>query len=196
MRSAALAPLLVSIAVVSIFIGPASAQETSGQAVVLRGTDTQNVRPFTLSRDSDIVWSCPKCGGSNFVFMTEQDIPVNALGPIRGTSFLEKGRYTGVSITASGSWTITMRPSTSRSVKSTYVIRGVDGQNVKPFKLTHDSDLVWSCPKCKGSNFVVSSDQDIPVNALGPTKGKSFLEKGSYTGVSITASGPWVITLR
>lgn len=196
MKSVALVSLVASTAVVGVLIGSASARDTSSQAVVLRGTDSQNVRPFTLTRDFDITWSCPNCAGSNFVLATRQDIPVNSLGPVRGTSFLEKGRYTGVSVTASGSWTITMKPSTPRPVRATYVIRGADAQNVKPFRLTHDSDLIWSCPKCRGSNFIVSSDQDIPVNALGPTKGKSFLEKDSYTGVSVTASGPWVITLR
>ena len=49
-------------------------------ALVLRGTDSQNLAPFKLSKASNIVWRCPSCSGQNFVFATGQDIPVNALG--------------------------------------------------------------------------------------------------------------------
>ena len=56
--------------------------------------------------------------------------------------------------------------------------------------------MIWSCAGCKGSNFVFSTDSDIPVNALGPVKGKSFLEKGRYTGVSVMATGPWKIIIK
>jgi hypothetical protein len=168
----------------------------AASALVLRGVDSQNVRPFRLATDSDVIWSCPGCRGSNFVLSTDQDIPVNSLGPTMGRSFLERGRYTGVSITASGRWRITMRRAQPRPVRSTYVLTGVESTKIRPFTLTHGSTLTWSCARCRGSNFVISTDQDIPVNALGPTRGKSFLEEGRYTGVSITARGPWKIILR
>jgi hypothetical protein len=163
--------------------------------IVLRGVDSQNARPFKLSRDSDVLWSCPGCSGSNFIFSTSQDIPVNALGPTRGRSFLERGRYTHVSISATGRWTITIKPTRPRPVRSRYVLTGVDSMNVKPFTLTHGSNLRWTCRRCRGSNFIISTDQDIPVNALGPTKGRSFLEKGRYTGVNISATGLWKIII-
>jgi hypothetical protein len=165
-------------------------------ALVPRGVDSQNARPFRLATDSDVFWSCPGCGGSNFVMSTDKGIPVNSLGPTGGRSFLERGRYRRVSITAIGAWRITIRRAQPRPVRSSYVLTGVESMNVRPFTLTHGSTLTWSCARCRGSNFVISTDQDIPVNALGPTRGKSFLEKGRYTGVSITARGPWKIILR
>ncbi len=187
--------LVFAIAVVA---SPAATLASGGKrtALVLRGTDSQNLRPFTLSRDSNIVWRCPGCTDSNFIFSTNQDIPVNALGPTSGRSFLKKGRYTRVSVSGSGAWTITLTAAAARPVRSSYILKGEDGMNVAPFTLTHGSNIVWSCPRCAGSNFIVSTDQDIPVNALGPTHGSSFLERGRYTGVSVTASGPWTITIR
>jgi hypothetical protein len=166
------------------------------EAVTLRGVDSVNVRPFTLGRDSDIVWSCPGCGGSNFALSTNQDIPINALGPTHGRSFLERGRYTGVSVMASGSWRITMTPARQVPVRRSYRFTGVDSVNLRPFTLTHGSDIFWSCPRCRGSNFAISTDQDIPVNALGPIHGRSYLERGRYTGVNVMASGPWTIIFR
>ena len=169
--------------------------QTTG-TIKLSGNATQNVRPFTLTADSNISWRCSACAGANFVLSTKQDIPVNSLGPTSGKSFLEKGRYTGVSVIASGPWTVTLSPAAKRPVRRSYTITGVGGQNVAPFTLTDDSDVIWSCAGCKGKNFVVSTDSDIPVNALGPVKGKSFLEKGRYTGISVIATGPWKIILK
>src|SRR6266496_1630918 len=98
---------LLVIGTVSAAIPAAlTASTRSTSVVVLRGTDSQNVRPFSLSHDSNIVWRCPGCGGSNFIISTNQDIPVNALGPTSGRSFLRKGRYTRVSVSASGVWVI------------------------------------------------------------------------------------------
>jgi hypothetical protein len=172
-----------------------AADQTSG-TITLSGNGMQNVRPFTLAADSNISWRCGGCAGSNFVLSTRQDIPVNSLGPTSGKSFLPKGRYTGVSVIASGPWTITMSPAPKRPVRGSYVLTGVGGQNLAPFTLMHDSDVTWSCAGCRGSNFVLSTAQDIPVNALGPTSGKSFLEKGRYTRVSVTATGPWKIVIK
>jgi hypothetical protein len=165
-------------------------------ALVLRGVDSQDARPFTLATDSDVFWSCPGCLGGNFVMSTNKGIPVNSLGPTGGRSFLERGRYRRVSITAIGAWRITIRRAQPRPVRSSYVLTGVESMNVRPFTLTHGSTLTWSCARCQGSNFVISTDQDIPVNAVRRTQGKSFLEKGRYTGVSITARGRWKIILR
>ena len=89
---------------------PASAK----QRIVLRGSDSQNVRSFALTRDADVLWSCPGCSSSNFVFSTASDIPVNALNHTHGVSFLKKGRYSGVSVIVSGSWTIRLRTAGSR----------------------------------------------------------------------------------
>ena len=165
-------------------------------ALVLRGVDSQDARPFRLATDSDVFWSCPGCLGRNFVMSTDKGIPVHSLGPTGGRSFLERGRYRRVSVTASGRWTITIRRAQPRPVRSSYVLTGVESMNIRPFTLTHGSTLTWSCARCQTSNFVVSTDQDIPVNAVGRTRGKSFLEKGRYTGVSITARGRWKIILR
>jgi phage FluMu protein Com len=149
-----------------------------------------------LFRDSDLIWTCPRCSGTNFAVSTNQDIPVNALGPTHGRSFLERGRYTGVSITASGPWTIVPRPAPKMPARASYRFAGVDGQNLRPFTVTHVSDLLWSCPRCRNTNFAVTTNQDIPVNALGPTHGRSYLDRGRYTSVRVTASGPWVIVIR
>jgi|RhiMetdeSRZDD1v2_1073273.scaffolds.fasta_scaffold369007_2 hypothetical protein len=188
------ATLLVVGATLAV-IAPAALAGSDG-AVVLRGSDSQNVRPFVLKQDADVAWSCPGCGESNFIFSTDQEIPVNALGVTHGSSFLERGRYTGVSISADGPWTIRMTASKLRPVRRTYTLRGVDSQKVRPFTLTHDSDVIWACGGCSDSNFIFATDQDIPVNALNSTHGKSFLERGRYTSVSISADGPWTIVLR
>jgi len=75
-------------------------------------------------------------------------------------------------------------------------LRGVDGQNLPPFTLDHDSTLVWSCPGCSTSNFVLNTDQDVPINSLNHAHGTSFLPAGRYTGVSVIATGPWTIRFR
>lgn len=165
-------------------------------ALVLRGVDSQDARPFRLATDSDVFWSCPGCAGSAFLMSTDRGLPVNSLGPTAGRSFLERGRYRRVSVTAVGAWKITIRRAEPRPVRPSYVLTGVESMNVRPFTLTHGSTLTWSCARCQGSNFVVSTDQDIPVNAVGRARGKSFLAKGRYTGVSITARGRWKIILR
>jgi hypothetical protein len=183
------------IAVVATLMVAGSAY-AAPSALVLRGVDSQNARPFRLATDSDVFWSCPGCGGSNFVMSTDKGIPVNSLGPTGGRSFLERGRYRRVSITAVGRWTITIRRAQPRPVRSSYVLTGVESMNVRPFTLTHGSTLTWSCTRCQASNFIVATDQNIPVNAVGRTRGKSFLAKGRYTGVSITARGRWKIILR
>ena len=176
-------------------VANAAVDQTTG-TITLTGNAMQNVRPFTLTADSNISWRCGGCAGANFVLSTKQDIPVNSLGPTSGKSFLPKGRYTGVSVIASGPWTVALSPAPKRPVRASYTLTGVGGHNVAPFTLTHDSDVIWSCAGCKGTNFVFSTDSDIPVNALGPVKGKSFLEKGRYTGVSVMANGPWKIIIK
>jgi hypothetical protein len=189
---------LIAVAV-GLVLAASLASAGSGQSnggITLSGSDGQNVRPFTLSADSNVTWRCAGCSGSNFVLSTDQDIPVNALGPTRGRSFLPKGRYTGVNVIGRGPWSITVTPAPRRPVRSTYVLTGTDGQNLPPFVLTHDSDVLWACSRCRGSNFVLSTDQDIPVNALGPVGGRSFLERGRYTGVNVIGKGPWKIIIR
>ena len=171
--------LLCLLALAACFAAVANgAVDRTDGTITLRGNAMQNVRPFTLLADSNVSWRCGGCAGSNFIFSTKQDIPVNSLGPTTGKSFLPKGRYTGVSVIGTGAWTITMAPAPKRPVRASYVLTGVGGQNVAPFMLTHDSDVIWSCAGCRASNFVFSTNQDIPVNALGPVKGKSFLETG------------------
>lgn len=186
---------LLALAAASAAVANGAVDRTSG-TVTLRGNGGQNARPFTLTADSNVSWRCGGCAGSNFAFSTRQNIPVNSLGPTSGKSFLPKGRYTGVNVIASGAWTITMSPAPKRPVRPSYVLTGAGGQNIAPFVLTHDSDVIWSCAGCRGSNFAFSTSSNIPVNALGPVKGKSFLEKGRYTGVSVIATGPWKIILK
>jgi hypothetical protein len=189
--------LLCLLALTAASAGVANgAVDRSGGTITLRGNAMQNVRPFTLTADSNVSWRCGDCAGANFVFSTKQDIPVNSLGPTSGKSFLPKGRYTGVSVIGSGAWTITLSPAPKRPVRASYVLTGFGGQNIAPVTLTHDSDVIWSCAGCRGSNFVLSTSSDIPVNALGPIKGKSFLERGRYTGISVIATGPWKIVLK
>jgi hypothetical protein len=82
----------------------ASAAIASPQGtIVLRGMDIQYLHPFTLSRDADVVWSCPGCAAANFTFDTVQvQSVINALYHTRGTSFLPRGHYTGVLVDGSG----------------------------------------------------------------------------------------------
>ncbi len=188
--------LLCLLALTTSAAAANAAVDRASGTITLRGNASQNVRPFTLTADSNVLWRCAACAGANFVFSTGRNIPVNSLGPTSGKSFLPKGRYTGVSVIGSGAWTISMAPAPKRPVRGSYVLTGVGGQNVAPFVLTHDSDVVWSCAGCRNSNFVFSTSMDIPVNALGPVKGKSFLERGRYTGISVTATGPWTIILK
>jgi hypothetical protein len=187
---------LLAVAAVSSAAAASGAVERTSASITLRGNSSQNVRPFTLIADSNVSWRCSGCAGANFVFSTRQNIPVNSLGPTSGKSFLSKGRYTGVSVIGNGAWSITMSPAPKRPVRSSYVLSGTGGQNIAPFVLTHDSDVSWFCAGCKGSNFVLSTGQGIPVNALGPVKGKSFLERGRYTGISVIATGPWKIIIK
>lgn len=140
-----------------------------------------------------LTWSAPEGADSNFILSTRQDIPINALGPTSGKSFLEKGRYTDVSIIATGPWTITITPAPPRPQRKTFVFSGVDGMNLPSFVLKKGAKVKWSAPDGADSNFILSTDQDLVVNALGPVKGKSYMSPGLYTGVSVTATGPWTI---
>jgi rubredoxin len=187
-----MAVVLVAVALVS---GASAAKQGT---IKLRGVDSQNVRPFTLSKDADVAWSCPGCSNSNFIFdATQAPGIVNALNHTHGTSFLARGHYSGVSVAGSGSWTITLRPSVMRPVSRSYLLTGVDSQNLKPITITHDSNVAWSCPGCSQSNFIFDAAESPGiVNALNHTHGTSFLAKGHYTGVSVAAAGYWKIIIR
>jgi hypothetical protein len=171
-------------------------REASKLPFVLRGVDSQNLPPFTLPADTSILWTCAGCGGQNFIVSTDNGGVVNALGPVRGSSFLPAGRYGSVNVIGTGAWTIRFTAATKRPVRSSYTLSGVDGSNVKPFTLTHGSRVTWSCPRCHGQNFIFSTGQGGVVNALGPTHGSSYMDRGRYTDVSVIASGPWTITIR
>ena len=174
-----------------------SAVATASTNVVLRGVDSQNLAPFTLAKDSNVLWSCPSCSGDNFIMETaEEPGVINALGPTRGLSFLPHGHYTGVSVVGSGNWTITITPARPRPVKSSYMLTGVDSTNLRPFTLTHASKVVWSCPACASSNFIFeTSESPGIVNALNHTHGNSYIPKGHYTGVSVDGAGAWSIRI-
>lgn len=72
---------LSAFAAVFATVASGSVERTSAP-VTLRGDGMQNVRPFTLTADSNVSWRCAGCAGSNFVFSTRQNIPVNALGQL------------------------------------------------------------------------------------------------------------------
>jgi hypothetical protein len=173
---------------------PASTQGT----IVLRGVDIQDPRPFTLSRDADVVWSCPGCAAANFTFDTVQvQSVINALNHTHGTSFLPHGHYTGVLVDGSGAWTITLRPARKRKTARSYVLTGVDGEYLKPLTITHTSTLTWSCPHCTESVFIFDTNQiQGIVNTGNTTHGTTTIYKGHYTGISVQAAGPWTITIH
>jgi predicted nucleic-acid-binding Zn-ribbon protein len=189
--------VVAALGVGSTSAGMAGSTRGTG-TVVLRGVDSQNLRPFTLTRGTDVVWSCPGCSSNNFIFETTQAPGVvNALNHTRGISFLARGHYSGVSVVGAGSWTITLRPAATRKVARSYILTGVDSENLRPFTLTHDSTVTWSCPGCSNNNFILETNEAPGVvNALNHTHGSSFMPKGHYTGVSVTGAGYWKIAIR
>jgi hypothetical protein len=187
------------VGVALICAGVASTALASVQGtVVFRGLDVQNLRPFTLSRDADVVWSCPGCSAANFVFDSFQAPGVvNALNHTHGTSFLSRGHYTAVSVDGAGAWTITLRPSVKRKTARSYVLTGVDGEYLKPLTITHNSTLTWSCHGCSQTNFVFDTNETPAiVDTVNATHGSSTIRKGHYTGLSVQTSGRWTITIH
>ena len=184
------------IAAAAASAAPAGTQGT----IVLRGTDIQYLHPFTLSRDADVVWSCPRCAAAaaNSTFDTVQvQSVINALNHTHGTSFLPRGHYTGVIVDGSGAWTITLRPARKRKTARSYVLTGVDGEYLKPLTITHTSTLTWSCPHCTESVFIFDTNQiQGIVNTGYTTHGTTTIHKGHYTGITVQAAGPWTITIR
>lgn len=134
--------LLSSGLAASLFLAVAacsSGHRTSG-AVVLRGHGSQTVAPFTLSQNSDLIWSCPRCS----FFSIEAPhasvydlLPVNVLRATRGTSFLEAGRFKGVQITAEGMdarprWAVTLTRATARPIRSSTPFQGPARRTLRP----------------------------------------------------------------
>jgi hypothetical protein len=100
-------------------------------------------------------------------------------------------------IDGSGYWTVVLRPSAKRRAARRYVLTGADGTRLKPITITHDSNVVWSCPGCSASNFIFDTNEAPEiVNALNHAHGNSFIPKGLYTGVTVDGAGYWKITIR
>ena len=190
----------LALSCAALFAAAAASAALAGTpgTIVLRGTDIQYLHPFTLSRDADVVWSCPGCAAANFTFDTVQvQSVINALNHTHGTSFLPRGHYTGVIVDGSGAWTITLRPARKRKTARSYVLTGVDGEYLKPLTITHTSTLTWSCPHCTESVFIFDTNQiQGIVNTGNTTHGTTTIYKGHYTGISVQAAGPWTITIR
>jgi hypothetical protein len=182
------------IAAAAASAAPAGTQGT----IVLRGTDIQYLHPFTLSRDADVAWSCPRCAAANFTFDTVQiQGVINALNHTHGTSFLPHGHYTGVIVDGNGAWTITLRPARKRTTARSYLLTGVDGEYLKPLTITHTSTLTWTCPGCTEGTFIVDTNQiQGIVNTGNTTHGTTTIHKGHYTGIIVQAAGPWTITIH
>jgi hypothetical protein len=79
---------------------------------------------------------------------------------------------------------------------------GVGSENIGTIKVPVASTLKWSCPTCASGagNFIINNgatnSSQIDVNALHQTSGKTFVNAGTYTDVSIeTEGGNWTITI-
>jgi hypothetical protein len=79
---------------------------------------------------------------------------------------------------------------------------GVGSENIGTITVPVASTLKWSCPTCASGagNFIIDNSatnaSQIDVNALRQTSGKTVVNAGTYTDVSIeTEGGSWTITV-
>ena len=80
------------------------------------------------------------------------------------------------------------------------VLKGVGTENIGTIKVPTDSTLRWSCPSCAGVNFIIDNDfndgDDITVNGLNQTSGKTVIDAGAYHKVQIITEGQaWTLTI-
>ena len=171
----------LALSCAALFAAAAASAALAGTpgTIVLRGVDIQDPRPFTLSRDADVVWSCPGCAAANFTFDTVQvQSVINALNHTHGTSFLPRGHYTGVIVDGSSAWTITLHPARKRKTARSYRLTGVDGEYLKPLTITHTSTLTWTCPGCTEGIFIFSTNEVQGIGEAAPPQDCSKV--GSY----------------
>lgn len=78
--------------------------------------------------------------------------------------------------------------------------RGNGSQNIGTINVPTQSTLHWSCRSCGHLNFVIDNSPSdgmlINVNALGPTRGQTVVDAGTYHDVAINTEGQaWTIKI-
>jgi hypothetical protein len=75
---------------------------------------------------------------------------------------------------------------------------GADTENLGTIHIQHSSELYWSCPGCSDSNFIINVDglNDIAVNSLDATTGKTFVDAGTYHDTTIEGTGAWTLSFH
>ena len=88
--------------------GPAGTQHFAG-------ANQQHLGTINVPTDSTISWTCPGCGGTDFIINNAQSdanaMPENGLDQTSGVDPLPAGTYNTVVVdTTGGSWTVTITP--------------------------------------------------------------------------------------
>ncbi len=77
---------------------------------------------------------------------------------------------------------------------------GAGSENIGTITVPGSSTLTWSCPTCASGNFIINNgvndSAQIGVNSLDQASGKTVIDAGTYTDVSINTEGQsWTITI-
>jgi hypothetical protein len=85
-----------------------------------------------------------------------------------------------------------------KKAEETKTYSGAGGQNLGTIHVPVESTLTWECPSCTSDNFQIfngaSDSNEITVNALNQTSGKTHIDEGSYHDVLVNTEGEsWTI---
>jgi hypothetical protein len=101
--------------VASAATAPAAPQPPA-RSQSFRGQNSENVGTINVPTQSTLHWSCPGCGGENFIidnkFEDPGTIEVNSLDQSSGITVMDAGVYHDVTVTGTGAWTFTIKPGT------------------------------------------------------------------------------------
>jgi hypothetical protein len=117
----------------------ASKPDTNAQPQTFTGNANENVGSIKVSDPSTLSWQCASCGTGNFIIDNNNNdtsqLEVNALDQTSGSTYVDPGTYTDVSITTEGqAWSFTITPgnSTQHSTSNAPAAPAVAPQNDAP----------------------------------------------------------------
>jgi hypothetical protein len=97
---------------------PAPKPNTNAEPQTFTGNANENVGSIKVSDPSTLSWQCTSCGTGNFIIDNNNNdtnqFDVNALDQTRGSTYVDPGTYTDVSIATEGqAWSFTITPGNS-----------------------------------------------------------------------------------
>jgi hypothetical protein len=104
-----------------------------------------------------------------------------------------------VTHTATSTVTTTTGSSSSPATSAPQTFNGSDNQSLGTIHVPAAAQLKWSCPGCGSATFAITNStadpQPLSVQAQDTTSGQSSVPAGTYTSVTVQATGSWSFTL-